>query len=261
MMAELFTGMTEAQRLDAVYFHTLWAEMREQGQIEPIVPTDEVMWQRDLGRSLKVAFDWLGDLRGQRILELGCGPGDYTIMLARRGAQVTALDIAPASLEITRWRAQVNQVERAIQVNCMAAETLAFPDATFDGVVGFGVAHHADTVALAPEIRRVLRPGGRALFREPLGANLLLHFVREHIPYRDKHRSRNEHPLNYLQINKMGDYFSAMRVREFYLFSMISRAIGGEMSFPTLWALDEFLIQHIPLIRQWCRYILVEYSL
>ena len=40
------------------------------------------------------------------ILELGCGPGDYTIMLARRGAQVTAIDIAPTSLGITRERAQ-----------------------------------------------------------------------------------------------------------------------------------------------------------
>jgi ubiquinone/menaquinone biosynthesis C-methylase UbiE len=253
-------GLTQAQYLDASYFNALWQELFDQGQISLLVPPDEEMWQRDLGRSLQVAFEWLGDLRGKRVLELGCGPGDYTIMMSRRGAQVTAVDIAPASLAITRRRAEANRVHRAVQVNWMAAETLAFPAESFDWVVGFGLLHHADSTALAPEVRRVLRPGGRALFREPLGANPLLKFAREHLPYREKHRSLNEHPLNYPQIEQVGQHFRASRVREFYLFSMISRAVGGEMSFPTLWALDEFLIRHIPAVRRWCRYVLVEYA-
>lgn len=258
-MTGSFNGMTKAQRLDAGYFHSLWSEMLKQGQIEPIVPGDEIMWQRDLGRSLKVAFDWLGDLRGKQVLELGCGPGDYTIMLARRGGRVTALDIAPASLKITRWRAEANRVEQAVRVNWMPAETLAFPDASFDLVVGFGLLHHADITLLAPEVRRVLRPSGRALFREPLGANPLLHVVREYVPYRHKHRSLNEHPLTYRQIKAVGRYFRTARWREFYLFSMISRAVGTEMSFPPLWAIDEFLIRRVPAARRWCRYILIEY--
>jgi ubiquinone/menaquinone biosynthesis C-methylase UbiE len=259
-MAAIFSGLSQAQYLDASYFNALWQEMFDQGQISLVVPPDEEMWQRDLGRSLQVAFEWLGDLRGKRVLELGCGPGDYTIMMARRGAQVTAVDIAPASLAITHRRAEANRVHRAVQVNWMAAETLAFPAETFDWVVGFGLLHHADSMALAPEVRRVLRPAGRALFREPLGANSVLQFVREHLPYRDKHRSLNEHPLDYAQIKQVGQHFRASRVREFYLFSMISRAVGREMSFPALWALDEFLIQRVPAVRRWCRYVLLEYA-
>jgi SAM-dependent methyltransferase len=259
-MAAIFSGMSQAQYLDASYFNALWQEMFDQGQISLVVPPDEEMWQRDLGRSLQVAFEWLGDLRGKRVLELGCGPGDYTIMMARRGAQVTAVDIAPASLAITHQRAEANRVHQAVQVNWMAAETLAFPAQTFDWVVGFGLLHHADSMALAPEVRRVLRPAGRALFREPLGANSVLQFAREHLPYRDKHRSLNEHPLDYAQIKHVGQHFRASRVREFYLFSMISRAMGREMSFPALWALDEFLIQRVPAVRRWCRYVLLEYA-
>ena len=259
-MAAIFSGLSQAQYLDASYFNALWQEMFDQGQISLVVPPDEEMWQRDLGRSLQVTFEWLGDLRGKRVLELGCGPGDYTIMMARRGAQVTAVDIAPASLSITHQRAEANRVHRAVQVNWMAAETLAFPAETFDWVVGFGLLHHADSTALAPEVRRVLRPVGRALFREPLGANPLLQFAREHLPYRDKHRSLNEHPLDYAQIEQAGQHFRASRVREFYLFSMISRAVGSEMSFPALWALDEFLIQRVPAVHPWCRYALVEYA-
>lgn len=255
-----FPEMTEAQRLDASYYNSLWQEMFNQGQIDLVVPLDEEMWQRDLGRSLQVTFEWLGDLRDKRVLELGCGPGDYTVMMARRGAQVTAIDIAPAGLRITRQRAQASQVAQAVQVNWMAAETLAFPADTFDWVVGFGLLHHANPPTLAPEIRRVLRPGGRVLFREPLGANPLLQFVREYLPYRDKRRSLNEHCLDYTHLRLVGQYFRATRIREFYLFSMISRAVAGEMSFPTLWALDELLIRHVPLVRRWCRYVLVEYA-
>jgi ubiquinone/menaquinone biosynthesis C-methylase UbiE len=218
------------------------------------------MWQQDLGRSLQVAFAWLGDLQGKRVLELGCGPGDYTIMLARRGAQVTAIDIAPSSLWITRARAQANQVDQATQTGWMAAETLAFAAESFDWVVGFGLLHHANPAALGPEIRRVLRPGGRALFREPLGTNSLLEFVRQRVPYRAKHRSLNENPLTDQDIATVGQYFQRIRRREFYLFSMISRAVGNEMSFPALWHLDEFLLKKFSFTRRWCRYILVEYA-
>ncbi len=255
-----FTGMTQAQYLDATYFNALWQELFRQGHIEPLLPPDEVMWRRDLGRSLRVTFEWLGDLRGQQVLELGCGPGDYTIMLARRGAQVTAVDIAPASLEITCQRARLNQVDGAIRPTWQAAETLAFPDGIFDWVVGFGLLHHADPVRLGPEVRRVLRPGGKALFREPLGANPLLEFARTYLPYRAKHRSLNEHPLKYSDIEQVGQHFRVTRLREFYLFSMISRAVGGEMSFPSLWALDEYLIGRLPGLRRWCRYALIEYA-
>ena len=41
---------------------------------------------------------------------------------------------------------------------------------------------------------------------------------------------------------------------------MISRAVGGEVSFPWLWKLDEYLIEHVPTVRRWCRYVLVEYT-
>jgi SAM-dependent methyltransferase len=260
-MTENLTHLTRAQQLDAGYYNKLWQELFSQEKIGLIVPPDAEMWRLDLGRSLQVTFEWLGDLRGKHVLELGCGPGDYTIMMARRGAQVTAVDIAPASLAITRRRAQANMVNDAVQVNWMPAETLAFPSQTFDWVVGFGLLHHADPVTLGPEVRRVLRPGGRAIFREPLGVNPILQFVREYLPYRAKYRSLNEHPLKYDDINHMGRYFRMTRMREFYLFSMLSRAVGGEMSFPALWALDELLIQHFALARRWSRYILIEYIL
>lgn len=251
--------LTQAQQLDTDYYNKLWPELVRQGHISLQVPPDEMMWQADLGRSLRVTFAWLGNLEGKQVLELGCGPGDYTVMLARRGAQVTAIDIAPASLQITARRAAANHVADSVIVQRMAAETLAFAAETFDWVVGFGLLHHANPALLAPEIRRVLKPGGKALFREPLGSNPILQWIRSYVPYRQKHRSPNENPLRSRDLEQVARYFQTMRRREFYLLAMVSRAIGGETTFPALWALDEYLIRHWPVVRAWCRYTLVEY--
>lgn len=249
-----------ARQLDAAYYHQLWLQLFDEGRIAAVLPPDEQLWQQDLGRSLQIMMGWLGNLAGQRVLELGCGPGDYTLLLARRGAQVTAIDIAPASLAVTARRAAANGLRDRLRLGLMAAEVLACPSGCFDLVVGFGLLHHAVPHQLAAEVRRVLRPGGRALFREPLGMNPLLHLAREYLPYRDKRRSLNEHPLTYDDIALVGRQFEAYRVQELYLLSMISRAVGGERSFPALWQLDQLLLRHLPATRRWCRYVLLEYT-
>ncbi|MBM3130258.1 MAG: methyltransferase domain-containing protein [Chloroflexi bacterium] len=142
------------------HFDEHWRQLFESGKIPHAVPDDETIWRRDLGRARRIAFEWLGDLRGKRVLELGCGPGDEAVMLARRGASVVALDLTPASVRITRERARASGVVARVAVSEMLAEQLALSAATFDWVTGFGFLHHARLDALAPEIRRVLRQGG-----------------------------------------------------------------------------------------------------
>ncbi|MBI5305263.1 MAG: methyltransferase domain-containing protein [Chloroflexi bacterium] len=252
--------MTPAQRQDVEHFDRYWRDEFQAGKRDLRVAPDEEIWRRDLGYARRVAFEWLGDLRGKRVLELGCGSGDNTVLLARRGARVAACDLAPSAVAITRERARVNRLDTALSASVMLAETLAFENETFDWAVGFGLLHHADLAPLAREVKRVLRCDGRALFFEPLGTNPVLEFARHHLPYRDKHHSQNEHPLRYTDVNTFGAIFRAMRTREFYLFSMITRALGNETSFPLLSRLDEFLIARVPAVRAWCRYILVEYA-
>ena len=57
-------------------------------------------------RLLAAASDFLGELRGRRVVELGCGLGDLTVELARAGAHVTAVDLSPRSIEYLRRRQQ-----------------------------------------------------------------------------------------------------------------------------------------------------------
>jgi SAM-dependent methyltransferase len=236
------TPLTERQRADAAFFDRHWANLAQE-DFAWIVPPDEEMFLQDLGHSLRYVLERMEDIEGLRILELGCGTGDYTVVLARRGATVWAADLAPSALDITQRRALMNRVDDRIHPVQMSAETLAFPDDTFDWIVGFGLLHHAEPPALAAEAQRVLRAGGRALFREPLGLNPLLEFARRHIPYRRKVRAPGDRFLREEDLESVATCFHECRIRPFYLFSMITRAVGREDAFPLLWALDEFLLR------------------
>lgn len=73
--------------------------------------------------------------------------------------------------------------------NC---EALSLPDAAVDVVAGTGVLHHVDLDAAYPEIARILRRGGQAMFIEPLGHHPLLKLYRARTP---EQRTPDEHPL------------------------------------------------------------------
>ena len=98
--------------------------------------------------------------KGKRILEIGCGIGTDTINFAREGAEITAVDLSSASLEIVRRRLDVFGLKAALhEAN---AENLSFlPDNFFDLVYSFGVIHHTPHPRNAvTHVIRVLKPGG-----------------------------------------------------------------------------------------------------
>lgn len=99
---------------------------------------------------------------GKSVLEIGCGTGTDLVQFARGGAQVTALDLTPRSIEIARRRFGVYKLAGEFAIS--DCEALAFPDSSFDAVYSFGVLHHTpDTERAIREIHRVLKPGGTAI--------------------------------------------------------------------------------------------------
>ncbi len=115
--------------------------------------------------------EFVGDLRGREVLELGSVMAEMTTLLARGGAHVTAVVISPASIALGGRRARLHRVEAAIDFVVAAGEQLPFEPGRFDVVVGKAVLHHLDVGRAAPELHRVLCPRGRAAFAEPLGTN------------------------------------------------------------------------------------------
>lgn len=101
------------------------------------------------------------DLTGQRVLEVGCGMGLHSLELARRGAQVYAVDLTDTAVTATRERMKEFGFDAEIQ--CADAESLPYDRHEFDFVWSWGVIHHsARTARIVREIARVLKPQGEA---------------------------------------------------------------------------------------------------
>jgi demethylmenaquinone methyltransferase/2-methoxy-6-polyprenyl-1,4-benzoquinol methylase len=107
------------------------------------------------------AVDLAGIGPGDRALDVATGTGDMAIELARRGAEVTAMDFSEGMLEIAR--------EKAPGIRFEQGDALALPyaDGEFDAAtVGFGARNFADLGRGLAEMARVTRPGGRVVVLE-----------------------------------------------------------------------------------------------
>jgi SAM-dependent methyltransferase len=104
--------------------------------------------------------DLLGIKPGMQVLDVACGTGNLAIPAARKGAQVTGVDIATNLLRQARHRATAEGLEILFEEG--DAEELAFPDASFDVVMSmFGAMFAPDADLVAAELARVCRHGGK----------------------------------------------------------------------------------------------------
>lgn len=98
-------------------------------------------------------------LAGKKVLDIACGTGWSTEQLVRAGADVTAIDLTPKAVDLTKKRLALYGL--AATVLEADAEKLPFPDASFDYVLAWGcLMHTPDTEGAVREIHRVLKPGG-----------------------------------------------------------------------------------------------------
>jgi len=133
------------------------------------------------------------DPAGKVVLDYGCGPGYLTEYLLDRGAvHVTGIDISEGEIEQARERAREDGTADRSTHLVADAHDLEFPDDSFDLIVGDSILHHLDLKVALEEIRRVLRPGGRAVFKEPMWHNPILRMGRRLTP---SARTPDEHPL------------------------------------------------------------------
>jgi SAM-dependent methyltransferase len=114
-------------------------------------PADELWWE------LVELLVRLGDLRGRRVLDVGCGTGRLAAALAERFAcKVWGVDASPEMLAVARER-----VPRGVALKRAAAERLPFKEGWFERATMTLVAHHLDRPRAFAELRRVLDAGGR----------------------------------------------------------------------------------------------------
>lgn len=105
----------------------------------------------------------LGLVPGQRVLDVGCGPGRHSLALARRGLDVVGVDLSPEFVELARDAAVAEGVSAGFEI--VDVRELAF-DAEFDVAIclcqgGFGLLGGRDEASVLGRIAGAVRPGGQ----------------------------------------------------------------------------------------------------
>jgi SAM-dependent methyltransferase len=116
-------------------------------------------------------FDRLGLRRGEVALEIACGSGGLTCALAQAtGAACVGVDINPHGIDAAKQRAERSGLSALVSFHAGdASAPLPFADASFDAVFcNDSINHLPDRTAVFRDWHRLLRPGGRVLFTDPI---------------------------------------------------------------------------------------------
>jgi SAM-dependent methyltransferase len=144
----------------------LYAEIRREAFGEDIGQTS---WLTAEEQDLFIS--WLDLTRASRLLDVACGSGKPTLRIAQRtGCHVTGIDLHEEGIRSATANArEIGYEGRAHFRHANAAEPLSFDAASFDALTCIDAINHLpDRPRVLAEWRRVLKPGGRLLFTDPI---------------------------------------------------------------------------------------------
>lgn len=199
---------------------------------EVIAPIDPLVIRRYSSTSPRrrfreeFRFRVLEDLKGKRILDLGCGDGHNSILLAKLGARVTGIDISPKSIELARKNAKANRVSDDIDFVCSPVEEAVLPRALFDVIWGDCILHHLiDSLdSLMKQLTLWAKPGAIMLFSEPVNFNNTLRRLRMKVPIKTE-ATPDERPLEPREIEIVKSFLPDLKIRFYSLLCRLERFV------------------------------------
>jgi 2-polyprenyl-3-methyl-5-hydroxy-6-metoxy-1,4-benzoquinol methylase len=173
-------------------------------------------WWADARREM---IDMLGDVRGKRVLDYGCGFGTLGMYLGLCGANVWGFDLSQSAVE-TANRAAL-RYRLPAQFAQMDASELSYSDGFFDLAVGFGVLHHVIKYPrTGNQLARVVKPGGAGVFHETLWDNPLINLARR---FTSVDSDAGDALLTVRAIRSFGSNFRDVHMEKRHLFYMLKR--------------------------------------
>lgn len=177
-------------------------------------------------------FRLMGDLRGKRVLDVGCGDGGNAMLMARFGARVTGIDISSRSIALCKRRAELDGIAESTRFICSPLETADLLEGSFDIIWGDGVLHH-----LIPELDGVMRklvscarPGALFVFSEPVCLSPLMRKLRKRLPIHTD-ATPNERPLERPELAIIQRYLPHLEMRWFSFLSRMDRFVLRDNNF------------------------------
>lgn len=243
----------EAQRHDRLYRDQRPADLKLQ-------PGD---WERFDGlreplNAYAASVVALGDLHGRKVLDMGCGDGWFSVILAKRGATVWGFDISSSAIDTARARAEQNGVSDRTHFDVASAYQLPYPDTFFDVVAGQAILHHlGDRGRLAREIRRVMRPGAKAVFSEPFAGVQWLRRMRKLVPVPSMAPDDpDQDQFTYAHVDDFRECFD-VAVEEYQLLARLERVLSSSRAIGFLKRTDRMLLRRAPFLRKYARSVVV----
>jgi len=224
------------------------------------------------------AINLLGNICNKEILNPGCGAGEESVYLSKRGANVLAVDISAKMLQVAKKLAKKFKVQDRIKFKKANVEKLPFKNDSFDLIFGNSTLHHINIENSAKEFHRVLKLGSKAVFIEPLFYNPVINYYRK---IAKSVRTRYEHPLKYSDIKIFNKYFREVNHYEFQFltllifcyFFLIERVHPNQdrywkkiiregeryaTVFRLLYFFDKILLKVFPFLRPFCWVTVIE---
>jgi ubiquinone/menaquinone biosynthesis C-methylase UbiE len=203
---------------------------------------------------------WLGDIRDQAVLDVGCGDGWLSVILAKLGGRISGFDISAEGIRTAQDRAAANGVADRCAFAAASMYSLPYPDKAFGAVAGMSILHHlGDKARAARELYRVMQPGAIAVFSEPFGNNLWLERLRLYVPITsqaEEDPTEWQKQFKYRDLEPFTDYFE-IKVQEWQLLSRIDRIVSWPWLLRPIAALDRTLLSSLPWLRSYAREIAI----
>ncbi len=222
MADEPLRDRDERWREEAAFFDKTAAEI----DLKPIDPLALRRYSGPLRRrfSMEYRLRVPDGLRGKKVLDVGCGDGTNSVLLARLGADVTGIDISPKLIEIAKSRAEINHVADTCRFVCSPLEIADLPVHSFDIVWGDAVLHHLipELPVLMERMTQFAKPGALTIFAEPVNFNQTLRRIRFMVPVTTE-QTPDERPLEFAEIETIRRHIPDLRIRHFLLLGRLDR--------------------------------------
>ncbi|MGQ0639622.1 MAG: methyltransferase domain-containing protein [Gemmatimonadaceae bacterium] len=189
--------------------------------------------------------------KGKVFLDYCCGEGGVTLLGAEAGASLAiGIDISPLSIDICRRTAEERGMTKNTRFVVGDCERTGLPDNSVDSIIALGVLHHLDLSYAFPEIRRILKPGGRLHAMEALAYNPAIAIYRRLTPGLRTEWERH-HILSLKEMRFAKHFFSVENVRYFHLTSVLTTPLRKTPVFKSALkvanALDNVLLRIPPI--------------
>lgn len=211
---------------------------------------------------VKCAFDFLDYQINDFILDMGCGEGKETLLMAQQGMKLVSMDLSYKQLGRARDSVIANAPGATVFFVQANAEEPPFAKESFHLIYGKAILHHLDMETSSGIIQRLLKPNGKASFTEPLDRHPLFWLGRRLTP---QFRTVDEHPLRLDELEGFARTFREHESRTFFLltpFAYFFRLFrGGEKAFARAYAwgtkVDSFLFSRWQALKKLAWYSIV----